>query len=103
MAERGTQERLWRKEATKGGRAQPGRVWNALLRRMPGLAPEGSREPVQQGRDIVEEHCVKLTGQTGPSGLGRAGGNKQVQGEAVVVSPNWPSQWGNRDSRAKGG
>lgn len=98
------QERPWRKEATKGGRAQPGRVWNALLRRMPGLAPEGSREPVQQGRDMVEEHCGKLTVvRLDPVGWGRAGGNKQVQGEAVVVSPNWPSQWGNRDSRAKGG
>lgn len=61
MAECSVQERPWGEEATERGRAQPGRVWNALLRRMPGLAPESSREPVQQGRDMVEVCCTKLT------------------------------------------
>lgn len=36
--------RPWEEKATKGGGAWPCRVWNARLRTMPDLGPEGSRE-----------------------------------------------------------
>lgn len=61
-------------------------MWNAQLRRMPGLGPEGCREPVQQGRDVVGVQCMKFAVvQLEPVGWRRAGGSKQVSRKLAIT------------------
>lgn len=72
------------------------------------LGPEGSKEPVQQGRDVVRGPCVKSVWSHWSQGVGggQEGASRPAEGLPLESRPQLASRWAHRDRpslRGRGG
>lgn len=66
------------------------------------LGPEGSREPVQQGRDVVRGPCVKSLWSYWSQGVGggQEGASRPAGRLPLVSRPRLASRWAHRDRQS---